>query len=160
MGFDLYGKNASTKEGEYFRSSVWSWRPLASYVCGQAPDITSKCEAWQTNDGKGLNMADSIKLADMLQAEIDAGRTKQYEMIYRSEMERMPDVDCELCEGTGTRKAIPERGAGDPKNGGIPCNGCKATGHRRPVDTMYPFDAEHVQEFVTFLRGCGGFQIW
>src|SRR5215510_6147081 len=107
MGFDLYGKNASTKEGEYFRSSVWSWRPLASYVCGQAPDITSKCEAWQTNDGKGLNMADSIKLADMLQAEIDAGRTKQYEMIYRSEMERMPDVDCEFQCLRTARKAIP-----------------------------------------------------
>jgi len=159
MGMDVYGKSPRTKEGEYFRSSVWSWRPLAIYVCNVAPDVTAKCEHWHSNDGDGLNAADSIKLANVLQTEIDTGRTKHYEQIRKSILEQMPNEDCELCEGTGTRKAIPERGAGDPKNGGIPCNGCNSTGHRRPYETMYPFETEHVQEFVRFLNGCGGFEI-
>jgi len=157
---DVYGNKPTTKEGEYFRSSVWSWRPLAAYVCDIAPEITAKCKYWQSNDGDGLNAADSAKLADALQAEIDAGRTKGFERIRRSEIESLPDEDCELCEGTGTRKAVPQRGAGDPKNGGIPCNGCGTTGHKRPPDAMYPFETEHVQEFVMFLRSCGGFKIY
>ncbi|QOR55575.1 MAG: hypothetical protein UMS36scaffold28_65 [Phage 59_13] len=28
MGMDVYGVKPKSKQGEYFRNNVWSWRPL------------------------------------------------------------------------------------------------------------------------------------
>jgi hypothetical protein len=54
-----------------------------------------------------------------------------------------------LCKGTGT---LPERSAGAPTNNGIVCNICNGDGHHRQW-------VERVEDFVYFLRHCGGFQI-
>jgi hypothetical protein len=159
MGMDVFGKSATIEAGKYFRNNVWWWRPLADYAREVAPEITGACKHWQTNDGDGLDAAASIALADKLQAEIDSGRTATYQKIYTSHLEQTPNEPCSLCEGTGTRLPVPHRGAGDPTTTGIRCNGCDATGYVRPFDTQYPFSVENVQEFVLFLRACGGFEI-
>lgn len=159
MGMDVYGRKHTSPEGEYFRNNVWWWRPLADYVLKVAPEaLTGKCKHWHTNDGAGLNAADSAKLADLLQDEVDAGRTKTYERVYTSEQERTPNEPCDLCEATGTRKPVPQRGAGDLATG-IKCNACSGTGMVRPYSTQYPFREENVVEFVKFLRAGGGFRI-
>lgn len=158
MGMDVYGKKALSEEGKYFRNNVWWWRPLANYCQRIAPAIASKCKHWQTNDGAGLNAEDSVLLADALQAELDSGRTQIYEDQYRARLAAMPDEKCWLCGGTGVRSDIPLRGPGTIL-GGRQCNGCNGSGHRRPDETHYPFEAENVREFVTFLRACGGFEI-
>lgn len=160
MGMDVHGKRPTTEAGKYFGNNIWWWRPLASYVCEVAPDIAKKCSYWQSNDGDGLGEGDSAKLADRLQQEIDSGRTARYAQVRQSEIERMANERCPLCEGTGTRKPVPHRGAGNPKAGGIRCNQCGGDGHVRPEIENYPFNVENVQEFVTFLRGCGGFEIY
>lgn len=158
MGMDVIGKKPTAPEGEYFRNNVWWWRPLADYVREVAPEITSECRYWDSNDGDGLDAAGSVALADRLQAEIDAGRTAKYARVYESNLERMPNEPCRVCAGTGTRKPVPEVGAGDLATG-MRCNGCEATGYVRPWETHYPFSVENVTEFVTFLRSCGGFEI-
>jgi hypothetical protein len=28
MGFDVYGKAPTAREGEYFRRNIWGWHPL------------------------------------------------------------------------------------------------------------------------------------
>ena len=159
MGMDVYGKKPLNETGEYFRNNVWWWQPLATYACEVAPAITAACKYWQSNDNDGLDAAGSIALADALQAEIDAGRTLIYDKKHNSAREAMANVPCDLCEGTGTRMPIPYRGAGDPTKDGLKCNGCDATGFVRPSATFYPFSTENVQEFVNFLRACGGFEI-
>lgn len=159
MGMDVYGKKPTTEEGKYFRNNVWWWRPLADYVCDVAPEIAAGCKHWHSNDGDGLDAEASIRLADVLDKEIAEGRTLSYEKRDASKKAMMPNVRCDLCEGTGTRMPIPQRGAGDPKNGGLKCNACHGTGHVRPWDAEYPFSVENVKEFVAFLRGCGGFEI-
>ena len=159
MGMDVYGKKPTAPEGEYFRNNVWSWRPLADYVLSTAPrDLTDRCAYWHSNDGAGLDAEDSVRLADILQAEIDAGRTATYERVYASNQERTPNVPCNICAGTGRRLPIPERGAGDVATG-IKCNGCGGEGTVRPYSTMYPFSEENIVNFVRFLRACGGFDI-
>lgn len=160
MGMDVYGKKPTTEEGQYFRNSVWGWRPLADYVCAVSPTITKRCKYWQSNDGDGLNAVASLALADILQKELDSGRTASFARARQSAIEMMADEPCDLCEGTGTRKPIPQRGAGDPRNGGFKCNACDGRGFVRPDLTHYPFEVENVQKFTTFLRGCGGFEIW
>jgi hypothetical protein len=153
MGMDVCGSN-----GAYFRNSVWWWRPLANYINEVAPDIAGQCRYWHSHDGDGLDEANAHKLAERLQAEIDTGRTAHYETIYRSEQENLPNELCWLCEGTGTRKPLPQIGAGDPRTDGIPCNGCHTTGYLQP--TAYPFSVDNVRGFVDFLRECGGFEIY
>ena len=159
MGMDVYGKNPTTEEGECFRNNIGHWHPLAEYVGEIAPDIAGKCRHWHTNDGDGLDAADVRKLADILQAEIDSGRCEHYARIYASAQERTPNESCWLCAGTGTRKPAPEVGAGGLVTG-IVCNGCKGEGWFRPWSTRDRFSVENVQNFIVFLRDCGGFEIW
>lgn len=155
MGMDVYGKNPTNDAGKYFRNNVWSWRPLAYYCCEIAPEITSQCRHWQTNDGDGLGAVSSVALAAALLAEVESGRTKFYEVKRQHELDIMPDKICYLCEGTGKRQKPPNIGAGDY----MPCNGCKATGKVRPDETHYPFSEANVKEFIQFLENCGGFEI-
>lgn len=154
MGMDVNGKAATSETGEYFRNNAWWWRPLARYCCAVAPEIAAKCQYWQSNDGDGLSAADSIALAAALQTEIDAGRTATTEKEYTAGLEAMPDENCKICGGTGKRAEPPACGPGT-----LPCNGCDHTGKVRPSQCNYPFSAENVQEFVNFLRDCGGFEI-
>jgi hypothetical protein len=179
MGMDVYGNNPTSETGDYFRLNVWWWHPLANYCCEVAPEITAPCTHWHSNDGDGLDAERAGALAEALQREISAGRTAAYEKIYTSKQEMAPNEPCDICDGTGTRKPVPERelpegdevfvmfcgpepeiGAGDPNNGGIKCNGCDGTGTVRPWATNYPFSVEKVEKFVAFLRECGGFCIW
>jgi hypothetical protein len=157
MGMDVFGRNPTTKEGEYFHNTVWWWRPLADYVCRIAPEITSACRYWQSKDGDGLVAQASIALANKLQGEIDSGGVLAYEMRRNSRLELMPNEPCDFCEGTGRRKPAPQCGAGDVRTG--ICNKCDGEGHVRPAITEYPFSVENVQRFIVFLRGCGGFCI-
>lgn len=160
MGMDVMGKNPTTKEGEYFRNNVWWWRPLADYILATAPkEITSKCAYWQSNDGAGLNGRDSVALATFLEGEIAAGRTEAYGKRYASQLASLPKERCHICAGTGTRLPIPHCGAGDPKKGGLKCNGCGGEGYIENMGAHYPFSVANVQQFIAFLKGCGGFRI-
>jgi hypothetical protein len=155
---DVIGQSPTNQKGEYFRNNVWWWRPLAAYCMEIAPEITARCEYWQSNDGDGLNGRDSLALADALQEEIDSGRCEAYAKIRDAELSALPNEACKTCDGTGTRKPVPECGAGDIATG-IKCNGCNGSGSVRPYACEYPFAVENVQAFITFLRGCGGFAI-
>jgi hypothetical protein len=158
MGMDIYGKNPTSPEGEYFRNNCWYWQPLASYACEIAPAITANCRYWQSNDGDGLDGALSLALANTLQLEIDAGRTAAYEKRYRSEQKMAPNEPCYICAGTGTRNPVPECGAGDIVTG-LECNGCGGSGYIRPSWADDRFSEDNVKSFVAFLRTCGGFTI-
>jgi len=41
---------------------------------------------------------------------------------------------------------------------GIRCIVCDGNGFVPGID--YPFAVDNVRDFVAFLRGCGGFEIW
>jgi hypothetical protein len=159
MGMDVCGNDPTSEQGRYFGNNVWWWHPLAAYACKVAPEITSACEHWHTNDGDGLDNQGALALADALQKEISASRTDAYARRYASEQEMTPDEPCSICAGTGTRGPSPHSGAGVLKLGGLKCNGCGGSGHIRPWSTQYPFSVENVVKFVAFLRESGGFRI-
>jgi hypothetical protein len=159
MGMDVYGKNPKNKRGEYFRNSVWGWRPLWNYCCEVAPSVTEQVEHGHSNDGDGLEADDSVFLASILREEIASGRCAKYQKEYEERLENMPDQKCDLCQGTGARSDGYAK-ANVPhvcEPGG--CNGCSGTGKVRPFDTHYPFDVDNVAEFAEFLENCGGFEI-
>lgn len=172
MGMDLSGQFPTTEAGKYFRNNCWWWRPLATYACAVAPEVTANCEYWQSNDGDGLGPSDSVLLADALQAEIDAGRTAEYAERYKREMDAVPDELCPYCNSTGIRRDLVGLDNGFPTKrvpvnaghirAGLDgwCNACNGKGSKRPISTAYVFAVDNVQGFVTFLRGCGGFEIY
>lgn len=151
MGMDVYGKKPTAEVGRYFRNSVWCWRPLWDYVTEVAPGLAAKVERGHSNDGDGLGARDSAALVRILTAEIDSGRTAEYEAQRTATLDRLPDEPCWLCDGTGTRTDTVVR------NG---CNVCTGTGKVRPWVASYPFMADNVAEFRDFVAASGGFEIW
>lgn len=159
MGMDVYGKNPKTPAGEYFRNNVWWWRPLAEYVCQVAPAIAQNCQYWQSNDGDGLGARDSIKLAEVLQAEIDAGRTAEYAAAHTARLAAIPREPCRFCESGITTQKIADTYPAYQTHVGKTCIQCGGVGTVESGDAAYPFSVENVQEFIGFLRHCGGFKI-
>lgn len=149
MGMDVYGKNATSEKGQYFRNNVWWWRPLWNY-CLSVSYVAQQVEGGHYNNGDGLDADDAKMLAETLFAEINAGRTLQYEQEYTAFLKALPDEECDLCKGSGFRTDAIVTGE---------CNGCQGKGQRRPWDTHYPFSVENVREFAEFLQDSGGFEI-
>src|SRR5215813_2548142 len=101
MGMDVHGLEPKSEVGRYFRNNVWWWWPLAIYVSEVAPSFYN--EKWQTNDGAGLSASRALALGALLKQEIEAGRTAQYAKERFLRIDAMPDVLCDLCNGTGKR---------------------------------------------------------
>lgn len=154
MGMDVYGTAPSNSTGEYFRNNCWWWRPLWNYCLDVAPDVAGKVAHGHSNDGDGLGKRDSIKLAKILREKIASGEVLQFETEYKAKQAATPKEDCTICGSTGKRLPPPNVGAGDQ-----PCNGCDGSGKRESWACAYPFSAENVAEFATFLENCGGFRI-
>ena len=82
---DVCGKAPTSETGEYFRNNVWWWCPLWDYCAEVAPDLTEGISG-HYNDGDGLDAVGAHKLAAMLTAEIETGRTQRV----RREVHRRP----------------------------------------------------------------------
>lgn len=171
MGMDIFGVNPTSDKGSYFRNNVWWWRPLAIYCVENHAEITEACEYWQSNDGDGLDEADSLRLAEALQYDLDNGIVAEYERKYNEWRASLPREKCPYCKGKGIRKdkvglemaqhdkeLSPEVQILTGRTHGW-CNGCDGVGTQESIDAAYPFSEENVREFVEFLRDCGGFQI-
>lgn len=171
MGMDVYGVNATTEKGEYFRNNVWWWRPLAVFICETYPEIARKCENWGTNDGDGLDGTDSAVLGQMILNDIADGTVANYERGYNAQLAELEREHCEYCNGTGIRKDEVGKDMGFitkelPTEVAVlmgrthgTCNGCSGVGTKENFAMNYPFSTENVKEFAEFLLACGGFQI-
>lgn len=125
MGMDVYGKNPSSPEGEYFRANIWSWRPIHQ-LCELV--LKRQLPEWSFNDGKGFkSQKECNKLADALERYL---RKFPKEKIAIESHIRVSKDGTFLKPGS---------------TGG---------------ESAYSTDREHVEEFIKFLRACGGFEIW
>jgi hypothetical protein len=171
MGMDVYGKKPTEPVGEYFRRNVWGWHPLWDCVEALQPEIAGLVKNAHSNSGGGLKAADSIKLAELLRADLDNGRVDEYVAERGRRLAELPRKDCEYCGATGIRtdavgveRKMPEfvlepaqaillgRSAGW-------CNGCQGEGKTDAWETNYYLDRDDVAEFAQFLAKCGGFKI-
>lgn len=65
MGMDVYGKKPTSKEGEYFRANVWSWRPI-HHLCEVV--LKRTLPGWEFNQGEGFDsQAECDQLAGALE---------------------------------------------------------------------------------------------
>jgi hypothetical protein len=171
MGMDVYGKNAANEVGEYFRRSVWGWRPLWQYVEISHSEIASLVAYGYSNDGDGLNTAKSKTLANLLRDDLSSGYAEKYIQARNQHLSELERDTCELCSGTGIRTdavGVEHKMPEQELNSEIAillgrtvgyCNGCNGEGKKDAWDTNYSLDLEDLEQFADFLENCGGFEI-
>ena len=150
MGFDLYGVDARSKKGEYFRNNIWWWRALAEYVLEHVSFEDNDGSGWSTNSGYVVSAHSALKIAHGLDALLTSGAVSEYSRRRRARLKALPDDPCLLCKGSGQRNDEIVVGK---------CNGCDGKGSARPWATWYPFSVENVRSFARFCRESGGFEI-
>ena len=157
MGMDVYGRKPTSLRGRLFSTRYWAWHPLADYCQKVAPEITSACRYWHSNDGDGLDAAGALALAEALQREIEANRTDDYARRYASKVEVVGVDLCDVC--ARVRKVTRNHDVGDLKEGRITCFKCRGAGYVLRWGSDYSFSTGDVARFVAFLRESGGFVI-
>jgi len=161
MGVDISGRKPKTEAGDYFSSNWWGWRPILAI--SEAAMISSKLDYdtsyWGSNDGKGLR---TQKQCDKLADAIDLLISNNYNEYLTEDDDRIYIVMGSWCEA-GTGKFVPsdftaslneEYEYGDILYGPIVAeNGTM-------VESSYSTSLGRIKQWITFLRSCGGFEIW
>jgi hypothetical protein len=138
MSMDVHGHKPKSPAGKYFGRSSWDWNPLAAYVLSAAPDIAPYDEGWHLNQGAGLSAEYAEALAKRLQAELASGEPATY----------VRERDAFYQED---RNALKLNEGGTIKLADLP---------REKWGALCRLRVSDVEEFVAFLRDCGGFAIW
>lgn len=134
MGMDVYGIENETA---YFRASVWSWKPIHMLIREANERFrlgipAPVLDAMAGNDGDGLgNQSECNALADGLEKLLSESPTPVFTL----------DIDPTGPEGAV--EALLRLCGWDVKSG--PC---------------YRAERVHVEEFIGFLRTCGGFRVF
>jgi len=151
--------------GDYFRSNVWWWRPLASYVIKYTGCVNEDdAEMWGTNDGHEVDDETAQQIHNQLQVLIESGHTQKFQDDYEKERlkaEKHNDkVEKELkkfCDSVEKKLGKTNLAPADfPK---ADHDEWERIYHKRKWNASYPFSVEHVKEFAEFCRFSGGFKI-
>ena len=151
--------------GDYFRSNVWWWRPLASYVIKYTGCVNEDdAEMWSTNDGHEVDDETAQQIHNQLQVLIESGHTQKFQDDYEKERlkaEKHNDkVEKELekfCKSVEKKLGKTNLAPADfPKDDH---DEWERIYHKRKWSASYPFSVEHVKEFAEFCRFSGGFKI-
>jgi len=134
MGMDVYGKAPASPDGEYFRASVWSWRPIHELIEKANVLPPDMVEDMSYNDGAGPDKKQAKLLAYALEMMID-GMSDDHEFMLTDELDgAIAEVLRQL--SAGGVEVVSPRG------------------------TVYSADVAHVREFIKFCRDSGGFEVW
>ena len=154
MGFDIYAieprKSLSHPEADYsyFRSNVWFWRPLWSYIIYSCPELTDEeVEAGNDNSGNKIVDTTAVMIGNRLMENINSRKVDSYKLERDKYLDSLDDVICFGCNGIGRR---------DDNE----CSSCQGSGLTKSMETYYRFDVELVKEFSYFCLNSGGFEIW
>jgi hypothetical protein len=135
MGMDVYGRNPKSEAGQYFRASVWSWRPIHQWLAENCSDVIPEKTMRQLgfNDGAGSR---SERICEEI-----ADRLEQY-LAYHPDGLYMEDSVVRTNPNTGQLFSADS----------VPCG----------VETVSPYQTspDHLREFIEFLRNCGGFRVY
>jgi len=151
--------------GDYFRSNVWWWRPLAGYVIQYTGCISEEdAEKWSYNDGHEVDDETAQQIHNQLQVLIESGHTQKFADDYEKERQKMEKhndkVEKELkkfCESVEKKLGKTNLAPADfPKEDH---DEWERIYHKRKSGGSYPFSVEHVKEFAEFCRYSGGFRI-
>lgn len=145
--------------GVYFRANCWSWRPIHA-VCDMAIHIAElpfNTDGWGENSGFGLKT--------QLDCDILADAIDLFLALNNAEMHDLDDT-MYLCLGAWTTSSgqFMPKDLEDELNETYPMGTILYRGVVTKDGTLaYPAHScplYHINNFTTFLRKCGGFEIW
>ena len=156
--WDILTEWEKENPGDYFRSNWWGWRPIVM-LCEY---VDSKCNLdidftyWGSNDGAGLQTQEECdKLASAL----------EFVLLTNSELE--DDVDT-IYLNLGSWTSMDGKFLGSEINEvlneqypyGTILYGSVIMSDGTIVQPSHSAPLKHVKKFISFLRECGGFEIW
>ena len=161
MGVDISGRKPKTEAGDYFSSNWWGWRPI--HAISEAAMISSKLDYdtsyWGSNDGKGLRTQKQCdKLADAIELLI----SNNYNEYLTEDDDRIYICMGSWCEA-GTGKFIGserEYVLNEQYEYGDILYGPIVAENGTMVESSYSTSLGRIKQWITFLRSCGGFEIW
>ena len=152
--------------GDYFRSNVWWWRPLADYVikftgCVEEDDIN----LWHENSGHEVDDETAKQIHNQLQVLIESGHTQKFQDDYEKERKKMEKHNDKIEKKLDKFCKSVEKKLG--KTNVAPMDFPKEDKDKwdkiyneKMFSASYPFSVDHVKEFAEFCRFSGGFKIW
>tara|TARA_R100001440_G_scaffold24386_1_gene39773 strand:+ start:1312 stop:1908 length:597 start_codon:yes stop_codon:yes gene_type:complete len=151
--------------GDYFRSSVWSWRPLANYVikytnCVDEDDVAR----WNNNDGHKVSKEEAKEIANQLKYLIETKHTKEYADDYEKARKLAEGYNKRVDKQLDALQRSVEKKMG--KDNVAPNDYPKedkkewdSLYEKKLWEANYPFSVSHVEEFAEFAENSGGFEI-
>jgi len=143
--------------GYYFRSNWWGWRPIVMLcdVAAHNHKLDIKTESWMGNDGMGPDTwEECTALADALQDLIDKDGSfeEEEDVIY-----------CNMGSWSTMNGGIVSEDIIEELNEVLPYGKVTMTGIVRDDGVYYPSHSSPkwlIDQFIVFLRHCGGFSVW
>tara|TARA_Y100000592_G_scaffold94019_1_gene158161 strand:- start:2352 stop:2948 length:597 start_codon:yes stop_codon:yes gene_type:complete len=151
--------------GDYFRSSVWSWRPLANYIikytnCVDEDDVAR----WNNNDGHKVSKEEAKEIANQLKYLIETKHTKEYADDYEKARKLAEGYNKRVDKQLDALQRSVEKKMG--KDNVAPNDYPKedkkewdSLYEKKLWEANYPFSVSHVEEFAEFAENSGGFEI-
>ena len=134
MGMDIYGNAPTTRDGEYWQGSVWTWGDVLHAIkrVNRENSLGFDLTGWEWNDGAGLdNQSDCDTLALALEAALDSPHP--------------PAADgAPLPQAAALMRAL------------APLQAKVVSPRAAEEDARL---TRRINDFIRFLRHCGGFQI-
>jgi hypothetical protein len=159
--------------GVYFRANLWSWRPIAelittvnqNYGLGYDDDFIGKLHY---NDGGGLKTQEECnRLADFLESYVKSNFDgwKRIGVYYGQLTYTTVNEEGHLIEKWMDEKDSLEKILLDHSTEALICDVLyvrdgEVTHDGVVYHTTHSTSMDHIQEFIDFLRECGGFEIW
>jgi len=176
MGMDIYGREPEKELGEYFRSNVWWWRPLWDYTAQIDRFYAEQKDANQLiseelhksghyNDGEGLKTKKACQnLVKRLQWSIDEGLLAEYQKMIDESIKEAKENNAKVQKELDAlkKKVAKETGKKNlaPRDYPKKDHDEWETIYKKfDHNDSYPFSQEHVEEWIKFLKYCGGFRI-
>lgn len=156
--FEEEEKWLEKNHGHYFRANIWSWSPILMlcYVADDKYDLDMDFSYWDSNDGAGLDTQEQCNiLADAL------------EKVCISFFDLNEVDEVQFCRGTWinadtngfvSSKISEELSSEYPDDTILTTSIILDDGTR--VKSASSVTKDHVHRFISFLRECGGFEIW
>ena len=158
MFFKHLDKWESENPGDYFRSNWWGWRPIVMLVefANEDNELGFDLSNWGSNDGAGLdNQEDCNKLADALEESITTQTELEDEVdtIYLN-LGMWTSMDGKFLGEEINEQLNEQYPYGTILYGGVVMDdgSIAQPSHSAPL--------RHVKNFISFLKECGGFEIW
>lgn len=159
--FEALREWESENSGSYFRASLWSWRPiqfLINYV-NEKYNLGFDLENFGHNSGGGLTRQEDCDiLADKLESMIGKlGLNEETDTLY---LQLGMWVVSEGDHGSFKLSDEVQEELNEQYPLGTILESSVVASDGQLVQPAWSTSKSHIQEFVDFLRNCGGFEIW